>query len=163
MKRIAEPTPSEAAAPTNLVLYVEDEPSNWEVTELRLRKKYKLLWARTDQEACALVRQYGPQLYAVLMDVQLQGSVLDGLALTQVLRGKATGPLPGFASGLTPVECPIFFVTAYGNLHSPAQMDAAGGDAHVPKPVDFLSLTLLLARHNMKRAVDTLNRGTKPQ
>lgn len=156
MKRIDEGSPAEQPAPTNLVLYVEDEPANWEVTELRLRKKFKLLWARTDQEACALVRQYGPQLYAVLMDVQLQGSALDGLALTKVLRGTASGKVPGFAEGLAPVACPIFFVTAYGNLHSPEEMQAAGGDAHVPKPVDFVSLTLLLARHNMKRAMDTL-------
>lgn len=156
MKRIADDLDAGTQAPTQLVLYVEDEPANWEVTELRLRRKFKLLWARTDQEACALVRQYGPQLYAILMDVQLQGSALDGLALTRLFRGKASGPLPEFAQGLAPVTCPIFFVTAYGNLHSPQEMDAAGGDAHVPKPVDFLSLTLLLARNSMKRAMDTL-------
>lgn len=155
MKRIDEgrPAPPE---PTHLVLYVEDEPSNWEVTELRLRKKFKLLWARTDQEACALVRQHGPELYAVLMDVQLQGSALDGLALTKLFRGSATAPLPDFAEGIAPLTCPIFFVTAYGNLHSPQEMEGAGGDAHVPKPVDFVSLTLLLARHNMRRAMNTL-------
>ena len=67
MKRIDEGAPSDQPAPTWHVLYVEDEPSNWEVTELRLRKKFKLLWARTDEEACALVRQYGPQLYAVFV------------------------------------------------------------------------------------------------
>ncbi|MBL8921577.1 MAG: hypothetical protein JNJ54_22140 [Myxococcaceae bacterium] len=158
MKRIDEGPPVEAG-PTNLVLYVEDEPSNWEVSELRLRKKFKLLWARTDEEACALVRQHGSQLYAVLMDVQLRGSVLDGLALTRLFRGRLAGPLPPFAEGLAPVSCPIFFVTAYGNLHSPQEMEAAGGDAHVPKPVDFVSLTLLLARHNMRRAMETLEGG----
>lgn len=156
MKRIDEDKAPEAV-PQQLVLYVEDEPANWEVTELRLRKKFKLLWARTDREAIALVRQYGPQLHAVLMDVQLQGSALDGLALTRLFRGKATLP-PEVAEGLTPLECPIFFVTAYGNLHSPEEMDAAGGDAHVPKPVDFVKLTLLLARTSMKRAMDTLKR-----
>lgn len=155
MKRIDDSAPS-AQGPSQLVLYVEDEPANWEVTELRLRKKFKMIWARTDQEACALVRQYGPQLHAVLMDVQLRGSVLDGLALTRLFRGKPGGPLPEFAQDLAPLECPIFFVTAYGNLHSPEEMDAAGGDAHVPKPVDFLKLTLLLARNSMKRAMDTL-------
>ncbi|MDP1825496.1 MAG: response regulator [Archangium sp.] len=156
MKRIDGDADPRAKAPTQLVLYVEDEPSNWEVTELRLRKKFKLLWARTDQEACALVRHYGPELHAILMDVQLQGSSLDGLALTRLFRGKASGPVPEFAQGIAPVTCPIFFVTAYGNLHSPQEMDAAGGDAHVPKPVDFLKLTLLLARNSMKRAMDTL-------
>ena len=158
MKRIDEGTPSEQAAPTNLVLYVEDEPSNWEVTELRLRKKFKLLWARTDTEACALMRQYGPQLHAILMDVQLKGSQLDGLALTRLARGQNIGPLPEFAQGVPKLDCPIFFVTAYGNLHSPDQMREAGGDSHVPKPVDFLKLSLLLAQASMRRALETLKR-----
>ena len=156
MKRIDEEGGAPKPEPELLVLYVEDEQANWEVTELRLRKKFKLLWARTDHEACAMVRQYGPQLHAVLMDVQLQGSALDGLALTRIFRGKATGPLPDFADAIAPLQCPIFFVTAYGNLHSPQEMSDAGGDEHVPKPVDFLKLTLLLARNSMKRAMDTL-------
>lgn len=157
MKPVSKPGEAEAA-PEQLVLYVEDEASNWEVTELRLRKKFKLLWGRTDAEACALVRQYGPQLHAVLMDVQLRGSTLDGLALTRVFRGMPVANAPEFAQGLTPLECPIFFVTAYGNLHSEAEMDAAGGDAHVPKPVDFVKLNLLLAQRNMKRALQSLKR-----
>jgi CheY-like chemotaxis protein len=136
----------------------EDEASNWEVTELRLRKKFKLLWARTDTEACALLRQHGPQLHAILMDVQLKGSQLDGLALTRLVRGKEQGPLPEFAQGVPKLDCPIFFVTAYGNLHSPEQMREAGGDSHVPKPVDFLKLSLLLAQSSMRRALETLKK-----
>lgn len=155
MKRIDE-APAPQPEPTELVLYVEDEPSNWEVTELRLRKKFKLLWARTDQEACALVRQYGPKLYAVLMDVQLKGSVLDGLALTRLFRGKDIGPLPEYAQGLPKLECPLFFVTAYGNLHSPDEMREAGGDSHLAKPVDFFKLSLLLAQNSMRLAMETL-------
>lgn len=159
MKRVGE-VGSTPEAPQQLVLYVEDEPSNWEVTELRLRKKFKLLWARTDAEACALVRQYGPQLHAVLMDVQLRGSALDGLLLTRLFRGQAVPlpALPGYAEDLPTLTCPIFFVTAYGNLHSPEEMDAAGGDAHVPKPVDFVKLSLLLAQSSMKRAMQSLKR-----
>ncbi len=159
MKRIDE-APAVAPEPQQLVLYVEDEPSNWEVTELRLRRKFKLLWARTDEEACALVRTHGPQLYAVLMDVQLKGSTLDGLALTRLFRGKDQGPLPAYAQGLPKLECPIFFVTAYGNLHSPEEMREAGGDSHVPKPVDFLKLTLLLAQNSMRQAMATLKPRT---
>lgn len=159
MKRVgAVSSPPEA--PQQLVMYVEDEPANWEVTELRLRNKFKLLWARTDAEACAFVRQYGAQLHAVLMDVQLRGSALDGLMLTRLFRGQALPlpTLPGYAEGVPTLTCPIFFVTAYGNLHSPQEMDAAGGDAHVPKPVDFVKLSLLLAQSNMKRAMESLKR-----
>jgi CheY-like chemotaxis protein len=157
MKRIDEKTPADAA-PEKLLLYVEDEPSNWEVTELRLRKKFKLLWARTDREACSMVRQYGPKLEAVLMDVQLHGSVLDGLALTRLFRGQKSATTPDFAEGLPTLNCPIFFVTAYGTLHSTAELNAAGGDAHVPKPVDFVKLSLLLAQSSMKRALDSMKK-----
>ncbi len=158
MKRIEGASPHVKAAERKTVLYVEDEPANWEVTELRVRNKYKLLWAKTDREACSIARTQGDELYAVLMDVQLQGSELDGLALTRLFRGKAENPLPSFAQGLPALTCPIFFVTAFGNLHSPETMEAAGGDAHVPKPVDFVKLTQLLVRSGMKRAIDALKR-----
>jgi CheY-like chemotaxis protein len=156
MKRLEQT--SKPMEPEKTVLYVEDEESNWEVTELRLRKHYKLLWARTDVEACALVRQYGSTLHAVLMDVQLKGSQLDGIQLTKLLRGKPVEGAPDFANELPAMTCPIFFVTAYGNLHSNDEFNRAGGDAHVPKPVDFVKLSLLLARSSMQRAMDTLKR-----
>jgi CheY-like chemotaxis protein len=150
-------SPSSKPAEDLMVLYVEDQAENWEVTKLRLRGKYKLMWARTDQEACALVRNYGPSLYAILMDIQLQGSALDGLALTRLFRGKATGPLPDYAQSIgSAVTCPIFFVTAYGNVYSPEEMTAAGGDSHVFKPVDFVKLNLLLAQTNTKRVMEGL-------
>lgn len=156
MKRLDET--SKPLEPEKMVLYVEDEESNWEVTQLRLRKHYKLLWARTDVEACSLVRQYGPTLHAVLMDVQLKGSQLDGLQLTRVLRGKPVEGAPDFARALLPIGCPIYFVTAYGNLHSGDEFTQAGGDAHVPKPVDFVKLSLLLARSSMQRVMDSFKR-----
>jgi CheY-like chemotaxis protein len=153
MKRIDEGPRASAAVELPLVLYVEDEPANWEVTELRLRKRFRLLWARTDREAIALVKLHGSELHAVLMDVQLQGSTLDGLALTRLFRGTLASE-----EALAPLTCPIFFVTAYGNLHAPAELTAAGGDATIAKPVDFFKLTLLLAQSSMKRAMDTLKR-----
>lgn len=153
MKRVG----TEKEAPAEqlpLVLYVEDEPDNWEVTELRLRRRYRLIWARTDEEAIGLVQAHAAELHAILMDVQLKGSQLDGLALTRLFRGRGS---PGV--GRVPaVECPIFFVTAYGNLHSPEEMEQAGGDAHVPKPVDFFKLSNLLARESAKRAMASLKR-----
>lgn len=154
MKRIDDAGPALVSAPERLVLYVEDDPTNWEVTELRLRKKFNLLWAKTDREACDLVRQHGNTLHSILMDVHLSGSELNGLALTRLFRGRPQEPVPDFAQGLPALSCPIFFVTAFGNLHSPDEMEAAGSDAHVPKPVDFIKLTMLLARSGMKRALD---------
>ncbi|MFZ5442078.1 MAG: response regulator [Myxococcota bacterium] len=147
----------DSSAPLPLVLYVEDDPTNWEVTELRLRPRFRMLWARTDLEACALARQHAKELHAVLMDIQLQGSTLDGIALTRLLRGKPVEPLPDYARQLPRLECPIFFVTAFGTLHDPEALREAGGDSHVPKPVDFVKLSLLLAQANMRRALMTLS------
>lgn len=155
MKKISSDSPApQAPPPERVVLYVEDEASNWEVTELRLKSRFKLVWAKSAEEACAAVRQFGGKFHAVLMDIQLKGSPLDGLQLTQLFRGKAVDfPVPAFAQGVPRVECPIFFVTAFGNVHSPETMDKAGGDAFVPKPVDFLKLSNLLATAAAKRAM----------
>ncbi|MCC6334348.1 MAG: response regulator [Myxococcales bacterium] len=159
MKKISSDSPVPQAAPTpeKVVLYVEDEASNWEVTELRLRNRFKLVWAKSAEEACAAVRQFGGKFHAVLMDLQLKGSPLDGLQLTRLCRGKAAGfEVPAFAKELPPVDCPIFFVTAFGALHSPEKMDEAGGDAYVPKPVDFVKLSNLLATTAAKKVLASL-------
>jgi CheY-like chemotaxis protein len=162
MKRISNESPPSQAAPERVVLYVEDEASNWEVTELRLKNRFKLVWAKTAEEACAAVRQFGGRFHAVLMDIQLKGSTLDGLQLTQLFRGKASGfAVPAFAKDLPLVESPIYFVTAFGAVHSRETMDAAGGDAFVPKPVDFVKLSNLLATTAMKRALASLKPGEK--
>lgn len=161
MKKISSDAPApQPPPPERVVLYVEDEASNWEVTELRLKNRFKLVWAKTAEEACAAVRQFGGKFHAVLMDIQLKGSPLDGLQLTQLCRGKpADFEVPAFAKDLPAVDCPIFFVTAFGSLHSPEKMDAAGGDAYVPKPVDFLKLSNLLATAAAKKALASLKPG----
>lgn len=154
-----KPISSTKAAPTQLpvVLYVEDEDDNWNVTELRLGKRYRLLRAQNAQEACDVIRRMGTQLTAVLMDIQLQGSQLDGVQLTQLFRGKSQGvALPPYAQGITPLTVPIVFVTAYGNRYPEDQLLAAGGNAVVPKPVDFLKLSLTLANFHAKAAASVV-------
>jgi len=142
---------------TTPVLYVEDELPNWEVVELRLGKRFSLQWAKSSEEACDRVRAQNGEFLAILMDIQLSGSALDGLQLTRTLRGK-TDPAtrPAFARDLPKVTCPIFFVTAYGNLYSGAQLTEAGADGWMPKPVDFLKLVMLLSRANVMRTLETL-------
>lgn len=139
-----------------LVLYVEDDPGNWEVAELRLRARFRLVWARTDREACELATKFATSLHAVLMDVELKGSQLDGRELTKLFRGRPDAQRPDFARDVPKLECPLFFVTAFGNLHGDDALKQCGGDGVVPKPVDFVKLTLLLARTNMQRAMNTL-------
>src|SRR5262245_3230183 len=108
--------PGDAAKP--VLLYVEDEDENWKVTEMRLRDRYHLVRAADDQQACELARSVGPKLYAVLMDIQLKGSKLDGIQLCRLFKGKLSTDqrrdLPTYAMGVPEVQAPLFFVTAYG-------------------------------------------------
>jgi CheY-like chemotaxis protein len=156
MKRINQAQTLATPAPNErMVLYVEDENSNWEVTELNLRSRFKLLWAKTDVDACEVVRRHGPALHAILMDIQLKGSQLDGLSLAKVIRGHSIADAPDYTQGLPTLSCPLFFVTAYGNFHSVEEMREAGGDSHVPKPVDFVKLSMLLAQSRARRAINS--------
>ena len=139
------------------VLYVEDEVLNWEVAELRLKSRFALQWARSAEEACTKVRLQKGDYLAILMDIQLTGSALDGIQLTRALRGKLDpNTLPQFAHALPMVTCPIFFVTAYGDLYLGPPMNDSGGDGWLPKPIDFVKLLTLLARANAMRAVASL-------
>lgn len=140
------------AKPT--VLYVEDDEGNIEVAELRLGKRYRLLVARTDQEACDLLRREGTGLQAILMDLELKGSQLDGLALTRLVRGRPlVGDLPAFAQGLPKVDAPVFIVTAYASAHPPPTISDAGAESFFAKPVDFVKLSLAIANASAKAVI----------
>jgi CheY-like chemotaxis protein len=129
-----------------LILYVEDDGENWHVAQLRLESQYELLQAATDIEACAQIRKHGPQLDALLMDIELKGSALNGLELTKVLRGKSEHPmLPPYVRNLPAITCPIVFVTAYGARYPEVDLLAMGGNKVIHKPVDFRALDLALS------------------
>lgn len=165
MKRVETkpPAPQAPETPRPPILYVEDEDENWLVTELRLRHRYDLVRAVTDQEACRLVRERGQELYAVLMDIQLKGSELDGIQLCRVFKGKLAGQqLPRFARDCPTIQAPIFFVTAYGARFSEADLKACGGHALITKPVDFIRLNLALASANAQNAIDLLGPRQPP-
>lgn len=157
MKRITEPQPAPIARPERVVLYVEDEAANWEVTELRLRGRFTLIWARSAEEACTAIRAHDGKFHAVLMDLQLKGSQLDGLQLTALLKHRPLGfDVPEFARNLPTVDSPIFFVTAFGAVHGEQRLQEVGGDAYVPKPVDFVKLSNLLASTAARRVMEAL-------
>jgi CheY-like chemotaxis protein len=143
MKRIGE-TPARGvprALPT--ILYVEDEEENWTVAELRLRGRFHLVRASTDQEACQAVRDHGHSLHAVLMDIQLKGSQLDGIKLCRLFRGALEDPaLPPYARGCPTITAPIIFVTAYGQRYTEAELRGVGGHMLITKPVDFNRIPL---------------------
>jgi CheY-like chemotaxis protein len=138
-----------------LVLYVEDDAENWNATQLRLEGRYRLIRAATDAEACEAVRRHRNELFAILMDIELKGSKLNGVELTKLFRGKAdVASLPPYARDDLRINCPIVFVTAYGARYPETDLLAMGGNKLVEKPVDFVKLTLALAMFNANAAVE---------
>jgi CheY-like chemotaxis protein len=135
------------------LLYVEDDDSNWRVAELRLSQGYELIRASNSEQACRIAQQRGLALAAVLMDIELRGSELNGVELTKLFRGKpGERELPGYARGLPTLDgVPIIFVTAHGAKYSDADLIAAGGDKVIAKPVDFGALSVALTQLHLAR------------
>ena len=135
-----------------LVLYVEDERLNREVAELRLGKKYDIICAKNDREACQLIRKHAHEIAIILMDIELQDSILNGVQLTRLLRGKPVDvPLPDYAKDLPVLSSPAIFVTAYGDQYKPEDLAAAGADKTIPKPVDFVELEMAMTKIHLQR------------
>jgi CheY-like chemotaxis protein len=136
-----------------LLMYVEDDDDNWRVASLRLSDCYELLRARNASEACRLVDTRGADLSAILMDIELRGSDMNGVELTQLFRGKAPSRanLPDYARGISSLNTPIIFVTAHGAKYADAQLLLAGGDKVIPKPIDFGALNLALTQLHLSR------------
>jgi CheY-like chemotaxis protein len=134
------------------LLYVEDNDDNWEVVKLRMNRTYDITRAANDREACAeLVR--AKEFYAVLMDIELSGSRLNGIQLTRLLRGTLPqAERPRYAENLPVSSVPILFVTAYGSAYSQKELLEAGGDGVLLKPVDFTKLSLALTNCHLNRA-----------
>jgi CheY-like chemotaxis protein len=150
-------------APKPRVLYVEDDPQNVDVARLRLGRRYELLVATDDRSACRIFREEGATLAAILMDVELKGSLLDGVRLTRLLRGTLPAPdLPDYALGIEPVQTPIFIVTAYVGEYPMQPMLDAGANHFFAKPVDFVKLSLSLANFAARAAISkfTSNKDT---
>jgi CheY-like chemotaxis protein len=143
-----------------LLMYVEDDDDNWRVASLRLSDCYELLRARSSAEACRLVDARGADLSAILMDIELRGSEMNGVELTQLLRGKAArSSVPEYARGIGPLSTPIIFVTAHSAKYSDAQLLLAGGDKVIPKPIDFGALNLALTQLHLSRMKRKGGRG----
>jgi CheY-like chemotaxis protein len=135
-----------------LLLYVEDDDDNWRVAQFRLSDCYELLRAKSSAEACRLLENRGGELSAILMDIELRGSDLDGVQLTQLLRGKiARAAVPSYARGITALTTPIIFVTAHGAKYGDTQLILAGGDKVISKPIDFGALNLALTQLHLSR------------
>lgn len=143
LQRLRAPDKRGSRDPKPRVLYIEDEDPNWEVTEFMLRAQYELVRAVNARETFARLR--ASKFDLILMDIQLQGSELDGIQITQILKGRYTKPVPSYAQGHV-VDCPILFVTAYAARYQRQELIEAGGDELITKPVDRTRLLLALSK-----------------
>ena len=113
------------------ILYVEDISTNWEITRASLESYYDLTWARSSTEVFQLLQENTYDI--ILMDIELQGSDLDGIQITQCLRGLYKGLVPEYAEGIYCHDTAISFVTAYVAKYQQATLLEAGGDGLVSK------------------------------
>ncbi|MCC6874506.1 MAG: response regulator [Sandaracinaceae bacterium] len=148
------PPPASEADGRALVLYVDVDDETFEASSERLRRAYKLVRAQKDREACELIRRHERDLVAILMDVDMPGSVLDGVLLTRILRGRVPPQaVPPFARGLPSLDVPIVLVTGRADSYSDAEMVRYGGDRLMAKPVEMHKLTLTITEWHLQRAV----------
>jgi CheY-like chemotaxis protein len=142
----------ETTRPRQLVLYVEDDEANRQVAEFRLAKRYELVCAENDREACELLVQRGTEVAIILMDIELKGAQLNGVDLTRLIRGKLPrGDLPAYAQHVPTLDTPILFVTAYSMQYRRLELLGAGGDEVIAKPVDFVALHTAMTRVYLQR------------
>lgn len=159
MTRVNKVAPVVTAAPPKpLVLYVEDDPDTFRLAQLRLQQRYEVINAGTDEEAAELLSKHGESLYAVLLDVELQGSQLDGLAIVRAIRGMPpTKPPPAYAKKIPVLEhTPLIVMTAYVTRYSEADVKALGANHFLTKPIDFTRLSLALAQANIQSVMARL-------
>lgn len=141
-----------------VVVYVEDDPDTFKIAALRLKTRYRLVWAQSDEEAVDLLAHHQKELYAVLMDIELRGSKLDGLDLVRLLRGNTLSrEAPPFVRRMPVLKTvPIVILTAYTSRYSEGDALALGATHFVTKPIDFTRLNLALAKANIAAVMKRL-------
>ncbi len=137
-----------------VVLYIEDDPSNRDVTQARLSKKYEVHLAVDDIEACKMLVRMQKELDIILVDIELKGSTLDGLQLVKLLRGKLDRKtVPGYAMQVPVLERQvILLVTAFAERFSREEIQATGADKLIAKPVDFVELEMAMAALHLQKS-----------
>lgn len=136
-----------------LVLYVDVDDQSFEETQGRLRRAYNLLRAQKDRDACELIRRNHRDLVAVLLDVDMPGSILDGILLTRILRGRVPPmAVPPFARNLPSLDIPIVLVTERPQSYAEDELRRYGGDRLMRKPVEIHKLTLTLTEWHLEHS-----------
>ena len=142
----APPTPPEPAGPPieepaaagDLILVVEDNPSNMRlVSELLKAHGYRVVESATGEEALDSLKFIRPDL--ILMDIQLPG--MDGLEAARSLRANPD------TRGV-----PVVALTAHVMRGDEGRAREAGCVGYIPKPIDTAQFPKQVAAFLRKRA-----------
>ena len=118
------------------VLVAEDNPSNYKLVEVLLRRDYDLAHAVNGAEAVKLFRAQGADL--VLMDINMP--VLNGYEATKEIRKYSA-------------KVPIIAVTAFAYASDEQQVMESGFDGYMPKPINARQLKAQLTDIMQKRII----------
>lgn len=139
-----------------LILYVDVDDQSFDTSGPSLASSYRLLRARNDREACERIREYAQDIVAILIDIDLPGSILDGVLLTRILRRVVPEEaLPKYARALPQLNVPIVFLTHKKSV-SPAELRQYGGDRVLQKPADLGEVTLAITDWHLALRLDTV-------
>jgi PAS domain S-box-containing protein len=135
--RSAQLSAAELTAPANhselpLVLLVEDNTVNKEVTEMFLEQLCSIQWASSGSEAVRLASANNYSI--ILMDINL-GAQLDGLETTKLIR-----ELPGYD------KIPVVAITGYSMESDKERFLARGIDYVLTKPFSKEDIRALIIR-----------------
>lgn len=134
--KVEAPTPHPEQYEPPLILFAEDEDSNYQVLELILRKKTnaRVLRAHNGQEAVDFCRDK-PEIELVLMDIKMP--VMDGYEATQLI--KKMRP-----------ELPVVAITAYGLSGDKHKSLEAGCDDYMAKPIKKEDLLEMVEKYGVE-------------
>ena len=111
------------------ILYVEDDETNFDIARSILDQGFDVDWASSSDQA---IDKLGSCSYdLILMDIELSGSAMSGLDLTQELR---SGRFDRTEQRLS--ELPIIIVTAYTAAYSEKELLSLGANAMLYKPIE---------------------------
>lgn len=132
--------------PANLILIVDDEPSNLATLKQILGSIYTLVFARSGSECLAAVKKHQPSL--ILLDIQMPD--MNGYAVCRTLK----------ADHLTE-NIPVIFISSLSDIGDEAAGFECGGVDYIIKPVSPSLVRARVRTHLSLVHATTLERYVK--
>lgn len=132
--------------PVNLILIVDDEPSNLATLKQILGSLYSLVFARSGSECLAAVKKHQPAL--ILLDIQMPD--MDGYSVCQILK-----------SDPATESIPVIFISALSEVGDEAAGFECGGVDYIIKPVSPSLVRARVRTHLSLVHTTTLERYVK--